>query len=395
MKLAWRLYSNPVADPTSPLYLDLTGRRLPITQARFSTLALGGYGDGSLTISNPGLSDALMQDALANWLTKRIVASDGSGFVAFEGYISEVHVQRGYHTYVKSVDPLANYVWIEHQQNDSLHPGATRYAREPVQPDSTISTQSKYGIKERWENVESDGLVSQNQAQLLGQQYLALYNEPKMHSYTIGGTLQAPSISLSLLGYWSTLSWRKQTNKFNAFTDVATIIKTVLQQSGGIYAQFLDTTAAGLSGIASTGRTITYNTGSTPTLTQDFVIDTIKYGNANGRQLFFQVWENRKAYLTTRNTSAKIYTRSDDDRVWDNNHQPVPKYKVRAGDIVLAENTSASIDALADIINHPYASLIDTAIYDAIADRLDIPAPNALVDPALLMSRARRRLQGR
>ena len=104
MKLHWVAYENPVYSSASSFWFDFSG--IGLKESRFTTIAQGGFGDASIEIQEP--SEGLIADWFDNGLTKRVVAWDGAGNMAWEGYVAEIEGTVGSHRYVRSIDSYCN-----------------------------------------------------------------------------------------------------------------------------------------------------------------------------------------------------------------------------------------------------------------------------------------------
>ena len=390
MKLTFYLHANPVYNSASPLIRNLS--RLNPSQAQFSTLADGGFADGTLTLDN--VSRSLLDEIWETWLVKRVVAVDGAGNIAYEGFISEIEATNGYHTYNQTVDALANRVFVEYTYAGGSCPsGGTCYGRvQRNETDvlSTAQTQTTIGIKEEWLDASGVGVISTTTANAIGDRRLRERMYQRSNSFTLGGgaDAQGMSVTLTLCGYYATLQWRKQTVKYQVATAIETIVSGAL--TTGSKAQFIDT--ANYNAV-NTSRTVQYNTSANPAWISDYIQDVIAAGDSNGRRLFFQVWENRKPYLVRRSNSPKYFTRSNDFRIYDANRGDVAPYMVRAGGYIMTDDIRADLDEQSDVALRRRASLIEETHYDAINDVLTIPPPSEQVSIERLLARARKQVR--
>ena len=390
MILGIHLFANPVADSSSKWYRELT--RLSVSQAQFSTLALGGFGDGNCTIDNPPQS--MIDEALESWLTKRVTFIDGAGNTAYEGFVAEIQIQNGYHTFTRSIDPFFNRAFIEYNYSGGNCPAGGqcygRIQRNETDVLSTSSTQTSIGIKEEWLDYTGSGVLTSTLATYTADNELRqrLYNFQGSFSFGGGATPNPPQIQLTFWGYWTTLQWRKQTLAYpgpSGITEISAIIKNLL--TVGSKAQFLSTD---LTQITGTGRNTQYNTGFSPVDMQRYITDLIDGGDSTGKTLFFQVKEGRVPTLFSRSSSPKYFAQSNDPRLFDLNRMPIAPYLVRAGGYILTDDLRAPLDEASDVIYRARASLITETTYDAVNDTLTFAPPTSLISQAQLLTRARR-----
>jgi len=393
MLLNWRLHHNPIYNSASPLYLDLSAH-CDLTQAQFSTLADGGFGDGSLGIGNA--TDELVRRAAQEWLMKRVVATDRAGRIAYEGFIAEVDAQSGTHRYLRTMDGFANRMYGKFQWagTDSAlgrcPSGAQclgRVQREESHVGSS-TTQTDLGIKEEWLDLKEQGVITRTQAQnkcdarLLG----TLSARALDLQFGEGASAPPPQITLAVWGYYATLGWRKQNLRVATNTELKTIVETALTRKS--VAPFL---SADFSQLPTTGKTIQFNSSGDWLWLQDYIVQALSNASPNQRRLFFQVWEGRRAFLLVRETAPKYFSRSDDERLFDSGRGVIPPYMVRAGGYVVAENADIALDSYSDVIGRNYAALVETTTYDDVAEHLAIPPPGDLAMTSVrLLARQKR-----
>lgn len=386
-KLTWLLYANPVYVAASPLIRDLS--KLKPSQAQFSTIADGGFADGTLQFDN--VSPQLFDEIWETWLVKRVTAVDGAGRIAYEGFVSEISATRGYHTYNQTVDAFTNRVFVEYTYaGGTCSGGATCYGRaqrNETNVDSTAITQTTIGIKEEWLDATGNGTITSAMANAMGDKRLLERIYQRSNNYMLGGGAEAQpaSITLTIVGYYATLQWRKQSIVVRYATPVETIINNLL--TVGAKCEFLNTSAYDY---VSTGRSITYNSNAALYWISDYIQDIIASGDSNGRRLLFQIWEDRTPYLSKRATAPKYFSASNDFRVYNSDRGSVPAYMVRAGGYIMANDMRAAMDENTDVGLRRRASFIEQTTYDAINDTLTIPPPSEQVNIERLLARARK-----
>lgn len=387
MKLAFNLFNNPIADSTSALFRSLT--RYQFADASFSTIADGGFSDCSFTLADA--TDAMIDEALAVWLGKRICITDGAGVIAWEGYVSEVQATRGYQTLTRSLDAFCNRVFVSYTYSGGTCPrGGTcvgREQRNETDVDATANTQDTIGIKEEWLDITDSGLMTSGQAQRVGNRYLRKSVRPREWEMNLssGAERQTRQLTITGLGYYATLQWRKLTRKWNVATNIQTIISDIVTSGK---CPFLDT--ANLR-TETTGITKQYNTEGAPIWIQDMIREVIADGNSSGARLLFQVIENRVPVLSSVATTTKYYARRDDPRLFNADRKPLPAYLIRAGGFILAEDVAALTESPTDIANNARASFVNETEYDCMTDTLHIPAPSSeLVSVERLLTSVRK-----
>lgn len=388
--LNWLLFNNPVYDSTSAYFFDLT--RTNITAAGFSTLAQGGFGDANIEIETPPAR--LIQMALDSFLMKRVVAYDGAGRMAYEGFIAEIDATMQNQRFVRSMDTFANRVYVEHKykngQGTPCARGADCIGRQTRNESNvaTTITQTEWGIKANTLDLKPRGYVSIADAQDAGDLYLKSSlraSAVDFQQYT--EEPQPNSLSLGIWGYYATLQWNMQNRGYRTATEIATIVKgglTAGSGSAGYTPQFISTDH---SDIATTGRTITYNVNRKRMTFMDYVQGALIEGDSNARRLFFQILENRRPYLFARPAAARYSVTNGLDRVWNEQHTVVPPYMVRAGGYIATENFNESFDPISDILNRRHTSLVDRTSYDDMTGKLSIPPPENVISPERLLAR--------
>jgi hypothetical protein len=323
MKLQWYLHTNPIYNTASPLVFDFS--HVELTTAQFSTFAQGGFGQGALEIGKP--SEHLVQDAIDNWLTKRVIAVDPSGYIAYEGYIAEITATLGFHSFVRSIDEFANRCRVQYKWGGYPCPKGTLCKGLLTVEESSLgisTTQTQYGIKEKWVDLSGQGKMASSLATAAGTRVLkgAIRSREFDFQLGVGQEPQAPSLRLALWGYYTTLQWRKTTYGINTPTEIATIVKNILSVRANVSGNvetvnpFINTDQ---SQVDATGTTTIINKEKKPTFSQDLIQAAIVPGDTNAKALFFQIWEDRMPYLTARPSAPRYYTRYDDTRIWDSN----------------------------------------------------------------------------
>jgi|GEM_PF-2596017 len=393
MQLAWRLHHNPIANASSPFVRDLS--RLNLTTAQFSTYAMGGFGDGQITIEEP--PDALLLEACDHWLGKRIVAIDPAGRVAYEGFVAEVSATHGQSNYKRTLDGFANklfveYVWAGSYVGYGKCPkgqqckGRIALNETDADVDPNGVTQAQLGIKEEWFALGSNTVISPPNARAQGAIKLKDLLRARAADWQSGDT-QTHQITLTLWGYYATLQWRKQSLKYKTATEIATIISNALTGK----AQYI---SSDRSQVATTGKSVPFNTNGDALWLQDYIVQLVAFGDNAGRRLFFQIWEDRVPFLFARNAAPRYYVRADDAQVRNGQHEIIPPYLVRAGGIMIDESAEHVIDRKADAMDYYYRTAIEQTDYDDIAEQLTIPAPTEVeMSAERLLARARRRIR--
>lgn len=380
MKLAWRLHQNPIYDSATPLYLDLS-ERFELRAAQFETVAQGGFGTATLDIAKPTEADA--RNA-RNWFMKWLRVTAPGGQICYEGIVAEVHAHVGYHQYHLVINQFANrlyaeYIWAGSYAGVGKCPKNQKCKGRAVSVESdvaTTTTTSEWGIKEHWLDLTSVGVMAPERAELEADKEL----KKKLRAYSVqiasGDDMPDATIRLVVWGPYQTLGFRKQTAQYKTETEIATIVSGAL--TVGSKAQYINTSDT--SQIATTGNPTIFNPDANPQWINDYIQGAISEGDSNGRDLFFQVWENRRPFLVARSNSIAYSHRSDEDRFYGVNRAVVPKYLVRAGGLLLAENADLGIGNYADYLDRPSVSLIETTTYDDVRESLNIPinASNAI-----------------
>lgn len=386
--LTWDLYANPIGVPSTPWERNLS--RLNVTEATFGTIADGGFGQATLSFDKVSLG--LMEEALNDWKMKRVVVSDSAGNIPYEGFIAEINATYGHHVYTWSIDPFFNRAIVVY---DTTVKGATVSKREFVNEtdiDATYSSQTSLGIKEEWLDYPF-GVTIATQANAYGKQRMKRVLKPLMSSLHLGtGSAMAENnLTLTIMGAYGTLLWRKTTAKATSATEIATLLATDL--TSGTYAQYL--TTSDLTQLATTGRSVTYNTHSSPIRLQDWIHGLLTGGDNAGRRLFFQVGAGRIPVLYSRRTAPVYFSQGKDWRILNSDRGVIPTYMVAAGGYVQADDLTDNLDEPSDVIGRVRASLIEQTQYDALTDSLDIDPPADLTDTRRLLARYARQSRKR
>ena len=395
--LNWLLFNNPVYDSTSAYFFDLT--RTNITAASFSTIAQGGFGDANLEIEEPPAR--LIQLALDSFLMKRVVAYDGAGRVAYEGFVAEIDATLERQRFIRSMDQFSNRVYVEHKyrngQGTPCAKGATCIGRQTRDEDdvATTQTQTEWGIKTATLDLNPFGHVAITDAQNAGDLYLRHSLRASAVDFQQYGEEPQPNhISLGIWGYYATLQWNIQTRKYATATEIATIVKgglTSIVVGGGNLTSAPQFISSDHSDIATTGRTIKYNVQRKRMTFMDYIQGALIEGDSNARRLFFQILDNRRPRLFARPAAARFYATNDLDRIWNEQHTVIPPYMMRAGGYIATENFNESFDPIADIQTRRHTSLVDRTIYDDMTGRLSIPPPDNVISPERLLARTYRK----
>ncbi len=368
-----------------------------LTTASFSTFAQGGFGTGSISIGKP--SEHLIQDIIDNWLTKRVIAVDPSGYIAYEGYVAEINATMGFHSFVRSVDEFANRCRVMYKWGGSPCPKGQLCKGLLTVEESSLgisTTQAQYGIKEKWIDLSGQGKMSSALATSAGTRVLKGAIRSREFDFQLGAGQepQENSVQLTLWGYYTTLQWRKTTYGINTATDIGTIVKNILSVRANVSGNvetvnaFINTDQ---SQIDVVNNTATINKERKPTYSQDLIQAVMVAGDNNAKELFFQIWEDRMPYLTARPASPRYYTRYDDNRMWDSNRHILQPYQIRAGAFVVSENLNEATDPLTDVYQRERTSFLDHTIYDDIKETVSLPPSNNLASVERMMARARRK----
>lgn len=391
MKLTWTLVENPIADADTPLIADLSRHQL--TSASFRTSAQGGFADGQIGFGE--VSERFIVNALDHWLARGVVATDGGGISAYEGYVAEIHATLNNQRIVRSIDTFANRVFLEYRYGGGACPKGQLCKGRAVAYESDISSSStvtEWGIKEEWLDYSGKGALTSALATEAAQIRLRRTLRAKDYTHTLGATEKTSNnLSLVLWGYYTTTQWRKTNVPVRTATDVGTIVAhSISPTTYGNKAPLLSTDH---SQVGTIGVTRKWSTDSRPVWLMDYIQGVIAEGDADGREIQFQVWDNRMPFLVSRSNQPRYFIRHDDPRVWDANRRLVPLYLVRAGGFAVSENTPESVNPFSDILQRPRATFIEHTEYDDITETLTIPNGQQVISPERLLARARRILR--
>lgn len=375
-----------------PLIADFSRHQL--TSASFRTTAQGGFADGQIGFGE--VSERFITNALDSWLARGVIATDGGGISAYEGYVAEIHATLNNQTIVRSMDTFANKVFLDYRYGGGTCPKGTLCKGRATALESDIAsstTTTQWGIKEEWLDYSGRGTMASALATTAAQIRLKRTLRAKEYTHTLGNYQKTPnSLSLVLWGWYTTLQWRKQTIPIRKLLDVGAIVRRAIGSGYGNKAPLLNTDH---SQIATIGVTRTWNTDARPLWLMDFIQGAIADGDADARELQFQVWENRMPFLTQRSNQPRYFIRHDDTRVWDANRCLIPLYRVRAGGFAVSENTPESTNPFSEIWQRPRATFIDYTEYDDIQETLNIPYSEQVISPERLLARARRVLRAK
>jgi len=378
--LEWNLHNSSVLGDGA-LCLPLT-ERFAISQANFSTGATGGYLDGQITLED--VPEAVVMDAVqANWLMREVRASDGAGFQAYQGHVAEVEGHCGDMTFVRRVAPMFNRVRLEFWMAKSgKRVDAVRIVED-------TASQQAYGVKETVLNLKNQGTMYEAQALSRGNEFLELSKVPQAFDSELGGKPQenvggkTNSLRLTTWGRFATLQWRvinfavkTQKELKSIFYTVGTN-KSLFTLIGGAAVQFVNQSS--LIGLQTTGISVVYNASNGITNPQDFVLGITKFGDANLRRAYFQLWEEGLPALAVRSTEPQVFARHDAaGRVWSQYGTPIPAYMVRAGGYEIVQSYAGSLaDASGDVADDVRAKFIETTSYDDVAGTCQTEEPQA------------------
>lgn len=369
-ELSWSLYNNPVLSDGN-LYLHLSAQ-LTTTAARYTTLRLGGFGDGALEFAD--VDRATARDAAQNWLMKEVRFTTPGGGIAYKGFVAEVTVEYGYLTIRRRVGWIANRVIVRFRRRDPTRKKAQR--RQRVTLEDTES-QARYGIRTLRLDLTEEGVMKAAQATARGQ--LLLDKFKNFQSIARTNLPHPPRVRLALWGRWQTTGFQDVRLRFSKAKEIATIVQQALASC-----QFVDT--SDLSRLAATGTLIRYNSDGMFRSAQSYIQDAVQYGDSASNRLLFQIWDDDVPVLQSAPTTVGVFSRSEDARVWGDGRTPVPAWSVRAGDYMLAEDWDERLDAASGVSE---AVLIEQTSYDALTDTVELESAD-IEGVASALGKARR-----
>lgn len=353
MQLSWDLFNNPVTENNN-LFLDLSARHGDLmSAANFSTLLDAGFGPAQISLDNPPRS--LVLEAVNNWMTKRLLVTDGAGSKVYEGFVAEISGADGYHVYNPRLGGLVNRAYVVFRQVKNSGKGQKR-VRATV---NDTASQARYGIFSQRQIIEHHGVMGTGQANRWGQTFLKQHRLRKRPQRT---TTSQRRLDLTLWGYKSSLSFQEMFLRVRKQKDLGWIATRILQ--GGA-CQYLNTTDT--SRIATIGFTARYKTGGDWKTPGEMLDDIASYGDNNYNMIFAQVWEDRILTFAARPTTVGFIARSDDARVWDAGRALTMPWLVRAGEYMLAEDFPAPLEPVSDIDSDGRAVLIRETQYDDVS----------------------------
>lgn len=188
--------ANPV---TAWEQFTLSLDREQLLQPRTKHRDLGGFWSSSFQIYTDLATRALASDFLANGIMRHVEMYDEKGTLDWEGFVNKVVVNTGTTKIQANREDMANKIFVRY--NDA---GTVKRSTTITNTDSS----GRYGIKER---VLVGGEVSLGVADQHAQQVIDWigWPSPAVREINLGGrVLDRPSLEISCLGYWHTLSDR-------------------------------------------------------------------------------------------------------------------------------------------------------------------------------------------
>lgn len=382
MLLRWDLHQNPVLG-NGEMMLPLSDA-FAVTQASFGTGATGGFLDGRISLRD--VPKSVVMDAVeSNWLMTELRAWDAQGYRAYGGFVAEIEGVWGGQKFVRRLDPMFNRVRIHFW----MPSGGKRVKAVRIVEDA--ASQARYGIKETLLDLSSERTMYEAAALNRGNEFLETVKVPQSFELEMSAARRGENGTLTLVtwGRWATLKWRIINMPVRTARELKEILhragtnKSLFTLSGGAVVQFVN--QSDLTGLKTTGILATSNLSTSLTTVQEVIAAITKFGDANLRRAYFQIWENGQPFLAVRDVEAHYYTRSDDGRAWALNHTPVPPYMVRADGYLLIEDYATALgDYSADVATDPRAVFVNATTYDDIAESVKPREPQRDDLPLLL-----------
>lgn len=367
--LRWDIYNNPVLSDGA-LYLNLD--EFETTQARYSTLRLGGLGDGALELID--VSKALARDAVKNWLMKEVRFTAPNGAVPYAAFIGEVTVEYGYAILRRRVNWIGNRVIVRYMKRGNTSGRAKRrlYVED-------TESQQRFGLRTLRIDLTDDGFMSPAQATARASVLLNKYKN--FTSRARVALPRRPRVRLALWSRWMTTNWNDVTLRFAKAKKISAITQSALASCQFVTADYAD--------VNDVGTSVRYNSKAMTRVPQEIIMDVLPYGDSATRRLCLQIWDDGIPHLKSAPTTIGLYANTDDARVWGDAHSPLPNWAVRAGDYMMLEDWDDALDVLIDATADERAVLIEKTDYNALTDDVEAEAAD-MEGVASVMGKARR-----
>lgn len=173
---------------------DIAETQIKLRPVRFSAIAIGGYEYAELDLEGTA---AELKNALG-WLRYYVIIRNRNHNAVWCGFVTGVSVNMGGKVREKTIDSMTNRIAVAYTYDDANG----QAVRETTDWADNLTTQSKYGVIERF---ESQGDMSADEAESLRDNALDIYGRPSL-SRSIGQ--KTPGGSLQCRGLWSHLSWK-------------------------------------------------------------------------------------------------------------------------------------------------------------------------------------------
>lgn len=350
----------------------------------FNTNAMGGYSTCDFTLRKDFESLYAITEGTSEqptYCTNRIritsQEAQNAGAVVWEGMIYNLELKYGNATISRSADSLFNIARTDYTV--ATNPPTDKSSRYNDAP-----SRATFGNKVFRQELGGSFANADTTPTRLSQRYVTQHKNPgKSSSKGLGGSSEELSLSVSCVGFASTLDWRYAFNNDAVANDTAQIVKDMIRAGAvtdgsagagigrnnwseiltntnntiGFGAQFV---AESFSNVNNSSVTVKRNLIQ-GTTRLDIIKGVAAFGSSNYKRMLFQVWDDGISnagkgipYFVEQPTArggasdyAGYYDNTQSGYAYDANMQRIPLYMVRAGSWItsvdLPQSTYATI----------------------------------------------------
>lgn len=284
---------------------------------RFSQVAIANAAVGghlSLAVRYEADPGALFE--MVNRLAWRVDVKDHMGRRAWRGMLAEVEIHLTGYTFTYTLDQLANAVKVVYSTLED--DGETAVGVRPETAWATNATSiSTYGRKEA---VLSLSGVTEAQAELLRDRYLALYDQPLLEQYLTSEQVAHPYAWLRGRGYHWTCTWEV----YNQAAEGSRATNTQIEDIVTAECPFIASTD-----VLATGVSVERFRDANQTAWRE-ILRLAAVGDSSNNPLMCAVWDDRKLTVATMPTEVGYYLRQDGTYL-DSDQAVVDPWLLRAG----------------------------------------------------------------
>lgn len=298
--------------------------------------------------------DGLTQLQAFFWLDEaigRMAKLKAYGETLWEGMVYEVSIQLPGATLTRSMEDMANSVYVEYSDNDTG-------AQEVTSASADTASQTLYGVKEVY---VPGGTMTSTRATAHADRYKHDHKDPPLVREITDRPLGTSTVRIHCEGYWHTLVWQYYTSTTSGTQDSATTVGDILTSE----AAFLSAT----QNLDATGLTLEQRFPQRATA-WDQILSLVAQGTSNDLRYFFGVKEGRIATGWEEPITVQYVKFASKPNEWFDatGGFPLRYWQVEPGYWV--RSLIASRDYGAPSRAHPDDFIIGSCSYDAVARRV-------------------------